>query len=321
MKDDDSPVLYNRAMILGNLFMLVKHECLITAFLGKKKLLLTSILDVDPKNNTIILDTSIVESLNQKLLTTPRVKFCTVFNGVHVAFSGESISRATHGQYDVFVLPIPRSLYWFNRREAYRVKTIEEEDSFCKLALFPFDYISSEITKPYHQIALNKIKLQLAEQIEQDLIQEENGFLISLSKMTDDDAAKAKIQRKNLEKERAENPVLPDENLFNIIRLCLFDISMTGCALINVDEEFSYFLKIGSRFNDCIITMPNHGEINISLEIVAKRDLNELNQFNELVCLKFIEPEPTAESVIFRYIQALDRYHKHYSFEDLLSSD
>jgi c-di-GMP-binding flagellar brake protein YcgR len=217
MKDDDSPVLYNRAMILGNLFMLVKHECLITAFLGKKKLLLTSILDVNTKNNTIVLDTSVVESLNQKILTTPRIKFCTVFNGIHVAFSCESISRVKHGQYDVFVLPIPRSLYWFNRREAYRVKTIEEENSFCKLALFPLNYAPTEIAKPYHQIALNKIKLQLVEQIENDLIQEEKDFLVSLSKMSDDDAKKAKIQRKQVEKEREVCPMKIYSTLLNYV--------------------------------------------------------------------------------------------------------
>jgi hypothetical protein len=39
MKEDESPVLYNHAIIVSNLLMLAKHECLISAFLGKKKIL------------------------------------------------------------------------------------------------------------------------------------------------------------------------------------------------------------------------------------------------------------------------------------------
>ncbi len=321
MKDDTSPVLYNRAMILGNLFILVKHECLITAFLGKKRLLLTSIIEVNPKNNTIILDTSVVENLNNKLLNTPRVKFCTVFNGVHVAFTIDSITRVKYGQNDVFVMPIPRSLYWFNRRNAYRVKVPITDISLCKLPIFALEYTAIEKSKENYIQARNKIKLQALKQIENDLIQEENDFWIAYAKMPEKEAAVAKIEREALEKERAENPVVPDENALNSIRLQLFDISISSCSMINYDEEFSHFLTIKSLLKNCIISMPNHGEITVSLEIATKRNFEESSQFNELVCFKFVETEPATESLIFRYIQALDRFHKKYSLENLFSVD
>lgn len=325
--NDDSPVLYNRAIILGNLFMLIKHQCLITAFLGNKKLLLTSMIDVNLKNNTVVLDTSVVEKLNNKLLSTPRVKFCTVFNGIHVAFTGESIARIKQGKYDVFVMPIPRSLFWFNRRDAYRVKVPDLDLSICKLILFPSEYIVIENKKQHYDAAINKIKLQVCEQIEHDLIQEEKDFFIACSKMSETDVIEAKIQREKILKEREDNPIPIDENLFNMIKLRLFDISITGCAMLNCHEEFSHFLNPRTLYKNCIIIMPDHGEIEVSLEVVTKRDFiedpdsQEVNEFNELVCFKFVDAEPSAESLIFRYIQALDRLQKKHSIENLLTMD
>lgn len=317
---DDSPVLYNRAMILANLSTLVKHECLITVFLGTKKLLLTTILELNTINNIIVLDTSIVESLNHKLLTTKRVKFCTVFNGVHVAFTSDPITRVKHGQHDVFIMPIPRSLYWFNRRDAYRVKIANTDLSFCKLLLFPLGYTAIEKNKENYIAARDKIKIQALERIEQQLIQEESDFWTAVAKMSEKEAAVAKIEREALEKERAENPVVPDEEALSSIQLQLFDISISGCSMLNSDEEFSHFLNVKSLFNNCLISMPNHGEIRVSLEIATKRLFEESTQFSELVCFRFVEPKPSTDSIIFRYIQALDRFHKNYSAENLFST-
>lgn len=316
MKDDDSPVLYNRAMILANLSTLIKHECLITVFLGTKKLLLTTILELNTINSTITLDTSIVESLNHKLLTTPRVKFCTVFNGFHVAFTVDSITR----QNDVFIMPIPRSLYWFNRRYSYRVKVPEDNFSVCKLPLFALEYTAIEKTHENYIAARNKIKIQALERIEKALIQEETDFWVAIAKMSEKEAAIAKIEHDKLEKERVENPIVPDEDELNSIRLHLFDISISGCSMVNCDEVFSHFLTVKSLFNNCVISLPNYGEINIALEMVAKRHFEDSNQFSELICFKFVEAEPAAESKVFRYVQNLDRFHKNYSIENLFAT-
>ncbi len=321
MKEDESPVLYNHAIIVSNLLMLAKHECLISAFLGKKKILLTSIIDVNLKKKTIILDTSIVDALNTKLLTIPRVKFCTVYNGVQVAFTGQSLVRSKHQGYDVFEMPIPRSLYWFNRRNYYRVSIPDEDFSLCKLHLL-LPESAKEEAKINYEIVLNKIKFSLCSQIENDLIEEEKQFLLAYATLSEKDAIQAKLERQKIERERELNPILPDENLLDVITLRLFDISLSGGAMFNDDEDFSYFLTIGTTYENCVIVMPDYGQITVSLEIVAKRDLDEnSSKCNELVCFKFIDAEQAAESMIFRYIQALDRLKKKYSVENLLTLD
>lgn len=310
----DSAVVHNRALIVNNLSMLAKNKCMITAFLGGKDTLLTAVIEANVKEGTVIFDTSPSEKLNTKLLSCRTVKFNTVFNGVQVAFTGESVKKTKHGGYDAFIMPLPNSLYWFDRRGAYRVPApITMNSSFCKITIPPPEENANAEYQANYERVTNKIRQQLLAKIEADELVERQEFARAYSKMTPEEKTAAKLERKKLEEEREKNPIVPDENLVNVIELKLFDISITGCAVVNYDEEFSYFLITHNMYKDCMLVMPDHGEAHVSLEIMLKRTIEHEDRdgiFEEFVGFKFIDPKQSSESKIFRYIQALDRLIK-----------
>ena len=123
MSDDDSAMLRNRAMIVNNLAMLVKNKCNVSASLGGKETLLTVLIAINHKEGTIVLDYGSSAYLNKKLLAVKNPKFNTVFNGIQVAFHVDQVTIGKFKGADCFMIDIPDSLYWYNRREYYRVDT------------------------------------------------------------------------------------------------------------------------------------------------------------------------------------------------------
>lgn len=328
----DSAVVRSSALIANNLSTLVKEKCMISVFLGGKDTLLTAIIQVNLKDKTIIFDSSPSEKLNAKLLVTRRVKFSTVFNGIQVAFSGESISKIKHGGYDAFIMPFPDSLYWFDRRGAYRVHApITNNSSFGKIRIPPPPDHAKPEQKFFYEQLTGKVRKQLLEKIQADERLEIENFQRAYAKMTAEEKSVAKIEWKKREEERLNNPIVPDEDLVNVIQLKMFDLSMTGCAMLNFDEIYSPFLSKGSVFEDCELVIPDFGEIPITLEIMMQRAVEHPHEqeqaapdtedeeqkpkpikhkFEEFIGFKFIDTKQSSETVIFRYIQALDRLLK-----------
>ena len=314
----DSAMVRNRALIVNNLSILAKEKCMVSAFLGGKDTILTAVINVSAKEGNVVFDTSPSEKLNAKLLATRVIKFSTVFNGIQVAFNGEAVKRAKHAGYDAFVMPLPSSIYWFDRRGAYRVNApTTTNTSFCKIIIAPPDENSKAEYQANYKIATDKMRAQLLEKIEADLIMEQQGFAKAYARMSPEEKITAKLERQKFEKERKENPPVPDENLVNVFQLKLIDISITGCATVNYDEDLSYFLNKNARYENCTLIMPDHGEAIVTLEIMLKRVAEhehehevKNNKFEEFVGFKFIEPKQSDESIIFRYIQALDRLMK-----------
>ncbi len=311
----DSATVRNQALIVNNLSMLAKEKCMISASLGGKDTLLTAIISTNLKEGTVVFDTSPSEKLNAKLLSARFVKFSTVFNGVQVAFTGESVKKTKHSGYDAFIMPLPSSLYWFDRRGAYRVNAPSTTNtSFCKITIPPPDENAKAELKAHYERLTNKVRRQLLEKLEAEAIAEQQNFARAYAKMSPEEKTLAKIERIKFEEERKNNPPVPDENLINVFQLKLLDISITGCAMINFDEEFSYFLNAHNIYENCVLVMPDHGEATINLEIMLKRTIEHEDKhdanFEEFIGFKFIDTKQSAESTIFRYIQALDRLMK-----------
>lgn len=314
MSDADSAVVRNKALIVNNLSMLAKEKCMISAFLGGKDTLLTAVISANLKDDTVVFDTSPSEKLNAKLLSVRFVKFSTVFNGVQVAFTGESVKKTKHGGYDAFIMPLPSSLYWYDRRGAYRVNAPTTTNTcFCKITVPPPDENAKAEHKAHYERLTSKIRQQLQEKLEAEAIAEQQDFARAYSKMSPEEKTLAKIERKKFEEERKKNPPVPDESLVNVLQLKLFDISITGCAMINLDETFSYFLNAKTIYENGVLMMPNHGDATVTMEIMLKRTIEHEDRhagLEEFIGFKFIEPKQSAESMIFRYIQALDRQLK-----------
>ena len=309
MDNDDSAMIHNKAMITSNLSMLVKHKCMISASLGGKESLLTAIVAVNHKDGTMILDYGASEHLNKKLISTPHVKFSTGFNGIQVAFTGDNITKVKYEGSEAFSMPIPTSLYWFNRREYYRVNTPIMNPSICEFALKEPNEESSADYKQAYDIATNIIKEGLLAQLQAEMVAEQQAFIKAYAKMSVENKIKAKLERQQIEAEREANPPQPDERLLNLIRLPLHDISLSGFSVTNHKEEFSFFLTKGTIYENVNLIMPGFGEVSVSFEIMMKRHIeaHKVGEFAELVGVKFMKMKQSSESSVLRYIQEIER--------------
>jgi c-di-GMP-binding flagellar brake protein YcgR len=317
----DGAVIHNQAMIANNLSLLQKEKVMISGALGGKNVLLTAVMDIDIKKNVIFLDTGSSEILNKIAVNTKRIQFNCIFNGVKVSFNLEKLTRGRYKGYDTFTAEFPSSLYWFDRRNAFRVRVPYSSSSVCKFTIPPADEQSTLEYRQSFENVTNRIREKLINKIEKDLLDEKKAFERAYLRMSVEEKIKAKLEREQLEKERAENPPVPDENLLNIIELSFVDLSMTGCALISHSREYSPFLTPSTKYENCTLVFMEQGkddfvarEINVNVEVMMQRELEEhsdkMFDYHELIGIKFLEPSQKAESVIFRYIQAMDRIAK-----------
>lgn len=309
MDNDDSAMLHNKAMIINNLSLLVKNKCMVSANLGGKESVLTALIAVNHKENTMILDYGSSEHLNKRLLAHSHVKFSTVFNGIQVAFTAEHVKKIKYQGDDAFQIPLPNSLYWYNRREYYRVNVPIMTPGICEIALKePPEEASLEYKQAYKN-ATSLIFERLMAQIQSDLVTEKQEFVKAYNKMSVENKIKAKQERLKLEEERAANPPQPEERLLNLIRLNMHDVSLSGFSVKNFNEEFSFFLTRGTIYENVSLVLPNFGIVEVGFEIMLKRQIetHKIGEFAELVGAKFLPMRQASESTVLRYIQEIER--------------
>jgi hypothetical protein len=254
-------------MIIDKLSMLAKHKCTLNVDLKNGvENATTTIVAVNHNDNRIILNHAIViddydnmpclnfeaaELINKKIITAPRVEFSTLFRDIQVAFTAKLVKKIIYEDCNAFVMDIPTSLNWQNRRKHYRKKIPVVDSSFCEIILSQPKKNATEEYKENYRVA--------TEQIKRKLLFENSGTKIA------------------------------DEIASRLIRLSLYDVSLSGCSMLNYDKEFSYFLTPQTIYENCKIIMPDGNEISVSFEIMAIRDFESPDgEFNELVGIKFL---------------------------------
>ena len=313
MSDTESAIIHSYQMMVNNFSLLVKNKCMIIAELGGKDTLLTGIIAVDHKAGTLILDYGASDFLNKKLVNTPRVKFKTVFNGIQVAFTcDEKASRVTYKGSNAFSMPIPSSLYWYNRRAYYRmVAPAVMNPSSCVIRLQPPTEDSRPAYVEAYKVATNAIRQKMVDKIREDAQTEREEFAKLFAKMSIENKIKAKIARKLFEEELEQNPTIPDENEVNAMWLQLFDISISGFSMLNTNEEFTGFLQAATEYGEdvCSMVLPGQGEVDVPIQIMSNREIERLKtgEMTEQVGVKFLDMKQTAVTFVLRYIQDLER--------------
>ncbi|MBV5300329.1 MAG: flagellar brake protein [Methylococcales bacterium] len=308
MSDDDSAMLRNRAMIVNNLAMLVKNKCNVSASLGGKETLLTVLIAINHKEGTIVLDYGSSAYLNKKLLAVKNPKFNTVFNGIQVAFHVDQVTIGKFKGADCFMIDIPDSLYWYNRREYYRVDTPTLNPAYIEIEIAEPEEDAKLEYKEAYALATAKIQQKLLAAIQEEIAEEQQAWQRAYQKMTIDSKIKAKRERAIFDEEREANPVVPDPKLARVVRLNLSDISMSGCKLINTDPEFSFFLQEQAIFDDRPFVMP-HVTVEVSFKILSVRlgVAFRAEDFEELVGVTFLDIPQSIEGAVLRYVQDIER--------------
>ena len=90
---------------------------------GESDVCVTSILDVAPDSNTLILDCSINREQNQRIVAAKRISFETTLDKIRILFSADSVQETTFQNSPALKTAIPASLIRLQRREYYRMAT------------------------------------------------------------------------------------------------------------------------------------------------------------------------------------------------------
>ncbi|MDO9169444.1 MAG: flagellar brake protein [Methylobacter sp.] len=92
------------------------------------------------------------------------------------------------------------------------------------------------------------------------------------------------------------------------VNLRLYDISLTGFAMLNVSKDISELMSSGKTITQCKLILSDAGEGMISFEICAKYIINpdKLQKIQKIGC-KFINLARPVEDIIQRYMQQIQR--------------
>src|SRR5690606_25616808 len=83
----------------------------------------TSILDVDEDEGTMLLDCARTATLNDRVLSAKKLSFETMLDNIRILFSSADAHRCEYEDLPAFSVPLPAHLIRLQRREFYRVPT------------------------------------------------------------------------------------------------------------------------------------------------------------------------------------------------------
>jgi c-di-GMP-binding flagellar brake protein YcgR len=131
-------LIHSSEQIISKLSILLKKKCLLTVYFGDNDdSFITTLLDINIKDNRLIFYHSPKQEAIRELLDSYVVTFKTEYLGIKVAFDTVKIAKIQHEGVSVFAIPIPDSLLWIEARDYYRVKASFSSSSYCRLALKP----------------------------------------------------------------------------------------------------------------------------------------------------------------------------------------
>jgi c-di-GMP-binding flagellar brake protein YcgR len=90
---------------------------------GASDVCVTSILDVEPDTNSLILDCSINREQNQRIVEASRISFETTLDKIRILFAADSVTETTFENGPALKVDIPATLIRLQRREYYRMAT------------------------------------------------------------------------------------------------------------------------------------------------------------------------------------------------------
>ena len=121
--EDASYTITRQTHIIELLMHMQKQSALIYVkpAAGAENGFMSSIIRILPDKNILAMEVSTDSQLNIALKNSGEILFSATVNGVVARFNAPALNTATLGGNLVFALPIPKSLYWQQRRHAYRM--------------------------------------------------------------------------------------------------------------------------------------------------------------------------------------------------------
>lgn len=133
--DISNYTIHSRMEIIYILRALQHKNELVTAYFNQgQDFLLTSIVDVDSDNGTVIFDYGANELLNKRILESDKIILVTTQDKVKVQFMTGRMQRIEHLGRPAFRAPLPGDLLKLQRREYYRLTTPLINPIKCSIA-------------------------------------------------------------------------------------------------------------------------------------------------------------------------------------------
>jgi c-di-GMP-binding flagellar brake protein YcgR len=95
----------------------------------------TSILEVDGDDNTVILDCAPTATMNQRVLDSEQISFEAVFDNIRILFTAPAARGLQYKNLPAFVIPLPTDMVRLQRREFYRVMTPVTAPVYCMIPI------------------------------------------------------------------------------------------------------------------------------------------------------------------------------------------
>ncbi len=176
--------------IVNHLNDMVQNKCSLTVTIDDQLNFLTGLFEVNLKENLVKFDCSRNQALNQQLLNASKVLFRTEVYGIKASFKAKNI-RLMPGDRAMFVMSIPDSIYWMQRRDYHRIRIPNNHHIYLQLLLKSSgkNYTMETFIKKYKLTDIgtdgfsfmnkdNDIQMHFESNIEKMLDQHINGTLI-----------------------------------------------------------------------------------------------------------------------------------------------
>ncbi|MFZ6799865.1 flagellar brake protein [Undibacterium sp. Di24W] len=96
---------------------------------------ITSVLEIDDKNNNIIVDSTPSAEANQRIIAAPAVFFDGLLDRISIQFASSNVKVISFEGKPALQMPVPTSVIRLQRRENYRINTPVSTPIKCVIAV------------------------------------------------------------------------------------------------------------------------------------------------------------------------------------------
>jgi c-di-GMP-binding flagellar brake protein YcgR len=90
---------------------------------GESDVCVTSVLEVDPDTDTLVLDRSIDRAQNERIVKAERISFETTLDKIRILFTTDDVRETSYQNAPALMMDLPSTLIRLQRREYYRMAT------------------------------------------------------------------------------------------------------------------------------------------------------------------------------------------------------
>ncbi len=136
IRDEERYLVTSKLEILALLGSLKEQKGLILMRLHDgAEAIVTTILSIDAKNSSIVIDNSSQESFNQRAAEVRHIRFEATLNKIRIAFSTAQASPCMLDNQPALRIAFPQSLIRVQRRDAYRIDPPSSDPVKCTITL------------------------------------------------------------------------------------------------------------------------------------------------------------------------------------------